>query len=229
VILILMVVLPWLATEICWLVVRSKRTSARLVAFVICTVAVLLSGSRSWGSDPFRGLRASKGAGGALITGPAPVVRSSVDNARALKQHTHAFSVSDPVSSIHTRFRYLTPFPDPVSRFVSLSGTNARRYFRAPIPVSPVSRSSAEFLGARLPRPLTLHFGCVLLRTGYGPKIDTAKPNATRKTGLKTAPCSAYVIGRLGHLQFIEDLGLHFRLFRNFPLQQATMKAPASE
>jgi amino acid transporter len=65
VILILMVVLPWLATEICWLVVSSKRTSARLVVYVICTVAILSIRSRSWRSDPFRGLRASTGPGAA--------------------------------------------------------------------------------------------------------------------------------------------------------------------
>ena len=38
-------VLPWLGTEICWLILKSRRPLTRLIAYLVCTAAILTLGS----------------------------------------------------------------------------------------------------------------------------------------------------------------------------------------
>ena len=38
-------VLPWLGTEICWLILKSRRPLTRLIAYLVCTAAILALGS----------------------------------------------------------------------------------------------------------------------------------------------------------------------------------------
>ncbi len=38
-------VLPWLGTEICWLILESRRPLTRLIAYLVCTAAILTLGS----------------------------------------------------------------------------------------------------------------------------------------------------------------------------------------
>ncbi len=65
---ILMVVLPWLATEVCWFALKSRRPSTRINAYVVCTVAMLTLGSWLIGIAHARNL-GDRGASSSMTAG----------------------------------------------------------------------------------------------------------------------------------------------------------------